>query len=364
MLHRGYEIAAFAVTAAYVPWFADAAGAPRWMLLSLIVPWTVRLKTITAAHYWGAGLLGLILLSMLWTPVPIEGVQTAWQFILLGALFCIGAELDDLEPIFVGAGWGMVASTWVAVVQMAANQEPTGLFLNKNFMAEAAVLILIGLAVYRQYLISILILPAIALPLARGAFTALAVVCCIAVWKRQRLVAAGLFLSFVAIGLLTQNSISFGLRAWIWRDTLAHLTLFGHGVGAFYIDFPAFADEGFSAMRFRFNHAHNDLLELVYDLGVGVIPMIVIMWMALRAKGNGVQYVLAGFAIESCVAFPLYLPVTGAVAALCAGHLCGVGHRLRQPVFVGERRVRAGARQFGLRLRSMALETGGRSLPA
>ncbi len=343
-----YSIAAFAVTVAYVPWFADAANAPRWVLLSLIVPWAGA-KLITAAHRWYWTFLLGATLSLLWTPVLIEGLQPWWQFVLLGSMLCIGADADTLEPVFVGAGWGMAVSSAVALFQ----HEPTGLFLNKNFMAEAAVLVFMGLRVYGRDWLSLLLLPAILLPNARGALLALTVA--MGVEFRSKWLFAGLFAVLVASVLWTQDGATIGQRYVIWSETLKHLTWFGHGIGSFYIDFPGFREGGFAV---RLDHTHNDLLELVYEFGLGAGLAIMVAAFALL-RSSPMKPVLVAFLVEGCFGFPLFMPVTGALAAVVTGYLCSSWYRLRDDVPARKYPLCLGTRQFGLRRREVSPAAGG-----
>ncbi len=351
---HAYSIAAFLVTVAYVPWFADAGNAPRWVLLSVLVPLAWRLRLWALPHTLAAVFFGFAALSLLWTPVAIEGVQPLWQFALLWALFCIGAEQDSMEPVFVGAAWGMALSGVAALFQA----EPTGLFLNKNFMAEAAALVGAGLLAYRRYQLLPLILPAVLLPNARGALLALCVV--VAMERGSRWIAAGLALLFTAVVMWWPHGASLGERWVIWSHTANHLTWFGHGLGSFYIDFPGFQEDGFAR---RFDHAHNDLLELVYELGVGTLPLLA-LWLVAMVQAQPLRLVLIAAAVEGCFGFPLFLPVTGALAAMAAGHLCGVWARVFHAEHVGEHRVRDRARQSGLRRRETASAPRGGHLPA
>ncbi len=344
-----YSIASFAVTVAYVPWFADAANAPRWVLLSLLVPWAWRVREWTAVHIAGDVFLVVALLSLLWTPVPIEGLQPLWQFILLGALFCIGFEMETLELVFVGAGWGIAVSSAVALFQ----HEPTGLFLNKNFMAEAAVLIAVGLMVYKRWELLPMLAPAIFLPLSRGALLAFGVA--LTMHRRSAWWAASLVLAYMTLVIVRPDGASLGERYVIWTETLRHLTWFGHGLGSFYIDFPSFQDGGFAR---RFDHAHNDLLELTYEFGLLLAPLLLVCSAAMWQYSQ-VWLVMAVFMVEGCFGFPLFMPVTGALGALAAGHLCSSWYRLRYDIPVRKHPLCLRTRQFGLRRREVPSAASG-----
>ena len=66
-------------------------------------------------------------------------------------------------------------------------------------------------------------------------------------------------------------------------------------------------------------HAHNDYLELVYDLG-----LIGLAWLPCSLRPvRTAQFGPVGpgrIAVEACFAFPSHLPATLAIAALAAGH--------------------------------------------
>ena len=86
-------------------------------------------------------------------------------------------------------------------------------------------------------------------------------------------------------------------------------------------------------------HAHNDYLELVYELGaVGAVLGALFAW-ELWGPLNSARLVLIVFAVEACFAFPSHLPATLAIAALVAGHA------VRDRVVV--RRVATHRRNFG-----------------
>jgi hypothetical protein len=130
---------------------------------------------------------------------------------------------------------------------------------------------------------------------------------------------------------------------------------FGHGIGSFYIDFPFFQEGGFAR---RFDHAHNDLLELGYEFGVlALLP--VVLWLFAVAHYSPISAVLAVFAVEGCFGFPLFLPVTGALGAISAGHLCGTWERVRSRQLAWQRGIRTGTRQFELRRREAPPSTSG-----
>lgn len=358
-MRRGYEIAAFAVTTAYVPWFADAAGAPRWILLSLLVPMFVHIRGMSWAHVFGGAFLLCVIAAAFRAEVAVETLQPLWQFTLLAAVFCIGFEMKTLEPVCVGAGAGIALSGLVALGQVIDGHQPTGLFLNKNFMAEAAVVTTIGLLIYRRWCLALCCLPAALLPVSRAAMLALLIVGAIALWRHRLRWTLAILLVCVAWALALRgiDLRSAGERAMIWGSTIQHLTWLGRGLGSFYIDFPSWGDFGQ-----RVNHAHNDWLEITYEvgvLGVGLFAALVIG--AMRQAGGGVRYVLAGFLVTGCFGFPLYLPVTGVLAALCMGHLWGLRYRLHQHVPGWEYALRDRPRQFGLqhRIVSPAARGGG-----
>jgi O-antigen ligase len=279
----------------------------------------------------------------LWSWVPLYSIGALWQIAFLPAIcFCLGSQNHSLRPLFIGAGLGMACSAAVAVLQLAGwihwptINVPSGLFLNKNFMAEAAALVLIWLIVERVWWLAALVAPALALADARGALLALGVGLALQSWRRPSWLMGGLLVAEMVLfgyGMATHSAATTVERLDIWQESVDNLGFFGTGIGSYgFMPHQLHAD-GFSM------HAHNDYLELVYELGLIGLGLWVLFMRELWGPLNSVRLVLIVFAVEACFAFPSHLPATMALAALAAGYA------VRDGVVV--RRVATHRRNFG-----------------
>jgi hypothetical protein len=308
---------------AYIPDVVGGIDSPRYAVLAIMLPWQLTLLSripMTAAHWLGLAFFGFMALSIAWAPNPLWGLGDLCHWAILGLAFAIGSAIDEagLRSFIRGAAIGLVASTIVAALQQLGIlpqifNSNTGLFVNKNLLAEAAVLTLIGALFLREWWLAVSSAIAIALAPSREAVIALAVVGLFCVPMRWRI--AGL--ASLAAGLIWiafHPDPTAAVRLEWWHDALAGLTWLGNGAGSYRWTWLE-----------RY-HAHNDSLQSVYEFGVGAFLLAGICILALarwrlRPVAGGIV-----LAVLACGAFgyPLELPFTGAFAALAAGHLCGL----------------------------------------
>jgi hypothetical protein len=81
-----------------------------------------------------------------------------------------------------------------------------------------------------------------------------------------------------------------------------------------------------------FPEAHNDTLQMVYELGPGALFFLGLEAYALYLARETERLVLIAFFVEGLTEFPLYMPVTGLIAALAIGHAFYRGGELQLPV--------------------------------
>lgn len=326
----------FLITILFVPGISGAATAPRWALLALVVPWCLPRPRWTAGHLAAVLLLLWCLASLGWTEDVNGGLLWCLHLALLVGVFFIGAEQGSLKPVWIGAGLALIPSWLMSIAQIYGHgvihlERFGGLFINPNFMAEAAALVVVGLLVERVYWLIPLVLPALVMPMSRGALLA-AVVASVA-WSRSRVAYALLAVALIGGSLTLWSGYRVGgveERLAIWTDTIQGMKPFGHGAGSFYLTYPEYAKRTNTFVS-RPDHAHNDWLEAIYDLGLGslvLVALAAIVWASGRA--HRARFVALAFAVEAMFEFPLHMPVTAFIAALVAGHLCGAGPSLRQ----------------------------------
>ena len=336
-------ILAFVVMVAYWPGVPGAGTTLRWSVLWAMLP---CLGIMLHPRTWGLLASFLLLLmtagSLFLSNSPMDGVSTFLLIWTICVALWIGSSLKSLCLTFHLAAYGIGLSSAVAIVQWFGYQPVialtpiSGLFLNKNILAETASLVVVGCLVYRLWFTALLTVPAIILPMHRGSMIALAIAGMIWVfWKLHGRTFNVWLLPFVLLSSLGMATLglhnipaSLSERLAIWHATYDGLTWFGHGPGSFAQLFAVYAAPYIDTIEHRPLHAHNDLLELTFEYGVFALVPAAFALFCLLAR-SPVRFVVLVFLIEGLVEFPLYMPATAFLAALCAGHLCRDGNRLR-----------------------------------
>lgn len=340
----------FLLTAVFWPGIPGMALTPRWALISVLVP--VGLLALSpaglvksGAAWVGSSLLAYAALSLLWTPSPWDGLFAFMVLSWLAGVAVIGARLDDLKPVYLGMALGIGVSSLLIILEVLGvdvlqvkTQARVGLFFNPNIVTESAVLVMVACLATRQWGASLLCLPAVVLTHARGGLLALGVCALWAAWKRSplTLVAASAAILALAVGISVFNTrsedgfranLSFNPKSVydrinIWEDTWSELAWLGHGVGSFRVVFPSAPYKGPELVKGRTDHAHNDYLELAFDLGLPGLGLFVwIIFLAFWSPPAPEKMILLAFTTMGLVGFPMWMPVTGVLGALALGRL-------------------------------------------
>lgn len=328
----------FFATALFWPGIPGAATTPRWTLLFLVVPWLIRGEWIASpAHVCGSAFIAVAALSFLWTASPLDTIGALFVVLAWVGLFLLGSQTKDLRPFITGAGLGLWLSSAVAVAQWFGWQGvpqvpgyPAGLFVNGNYMAEAAALVLVAALAGRIWWLIPGMIPALLLPNARGAALAVTVALVVYFWRRAPAIALGALVGIIGAGIWLFGHPTEGLteRLQIWQSTWNGLTLLGHGMGSFWSVYPAF-DIRFDPSALP-DHAHNEFLHIAFELGVAGLLAALAFCLALAwGPINTARLVLVALFVESCFAFPLHLPATAAIGFIVAGHAVRSGYLVR-----------------------------------
>jgi hypothetical protein len=366
---------AFLLMVAFVPWISGAATASRWVLMSAVVPPAVMLSDLprmTPAHLLGALLLAWGATTLLWTSSLPDGLNALWQLFLIAGCFIIGTTQASLRPVYVGAGLGLaVNSAFVLLQWWGLHPLPTtpgivgmgALFINPNYLAGAAAIVLVALAGCRLWWPAALVLPCLLVPGARTAFAAVTVPALVWLWGRSRVAAvlgmALVLVAFPASHWLVYHFGSDGERLLIWQDTAQNLTWLGHGLGSFYTSFAGHTH--IDLLSSRPAHAHSDALELAYETGwPGVILCLTLLVYILAAPRQVETYVLLALLTEAALDMPLHFPVPQFLGGLVAGGLCRDRIALRDVVGHGRVALCGGLAWW----RATDAGAGGRDVPA
>jgi O-antigen ligase len=339
----GLGLFGFTLMTAFWPGISGIATTPRWAVASLLplVWFFLPRGDRTMAHVTGMALCGWLLLSLSWTASPLDGGDAAFKIALAVSAFAVGSSIADVRPLFAGAAIGLAVSSVIAVLQAfgwhgvaSIDDTPAGLFANRDRLAAAAAVVMIGCAGLQQWRLAPLMMPALVLANSRAAWLAVGV--SLFVWiKRPFWERAVVVLGLTVAVLLMRGGRGLDLatseRLWIWQDTLPALTFFGHGLGSFRELFPTYLN-AFAQLwpslstPTRPEHPHNELLWLLFEGGVPALTLFVAFaWSCWRACAHDVRAVLVGLFVLAQFAMPLHDPATLILGAVVAGYLAGRG---------------------------------------
>jgi O-antigen ligase len=343
--YRGWPAALFCFgivfLLCYWPGISGAATSPRWALLSVAVVPVLCFSSIrvTMLHVIGVAFLVWVFATCLWSPAPLDTINALWKLTILAYVFCVGSRFEDLNPFYFGASIGIAVSSAICLAQIigyvpvpdVAPDQAVGLFANRLMMAEASALVGVALIAMREWSVLPFVTPAILLPCERGPILAFALAGAISLWKESKRAACGLAAGGVVVVVLITLGLTFnappdpkesqsrieaaGARLIVWRSILPELSIAGKGFGAFRDVAPQPIEGAI------IEHAHNEFLEIAFETGfVGVALLVLFFLYAICSNPLSIEgIVLLALVMESCFAFPLHEPVTGAFGALCAG---------------------------------------------
>lgn len=317
---------------AFWPWWEGAGLATRWGVMAVGAPLLLLQcdLRLTPLHWIGVALLVWGAITLIWTPVETAGVSEFAKWLILATVFLVAAEIEDLRWTYIAIIAGVAISGGVAIFQILGYvvvpqiNSPAGLFVNRNFLAEISATVLILTIGLRQWWALPLILCGTFLPHSRGVVLGLACSLLVLLWPRSRMsfafvVAGGIVLLFVPLPFILIDSSSLIERMGVWIAAVRHFTIWGHGIGSFYVAYPEFMPHPL-LIQVRPAHAHNEAINTISDLGVpGIVLLGAFTGYAIRYAGTLERLVLVALFGISMFSFPLHVPATGFVFALMAG---------------------------------------------
>lgn len=299
-----------------VNWVPDAGVEPRWVLFALVagvlalggarVPWPVLCAAAFAA------------VSLLWAQAPLYGVVVPMMLLGFGAIAGQAGDPRWADRVMIGAVCGLLLQLplvvgqkwlgWTAVPQTAV---PGGLFVHADVLGTTAALVAVWVAGGQwrpraKWPVVMGLVSLVALSFCRAAELGL-VVAGLGLWKRNLW---GLLLIPLAIAVaIGMRDPTVMIRMRFWMPGLEHLVAWGHGSGQWMVEVGA------PQMTL---HAHNDLLEMVYEQGLGAVFFGGFIVVALT-KRNRAAAVVACYLAEASFGFPLEMPSTAFLLAVAAG---------------------------------------------
>jgi hypothetical protein len=321
----------FVLTIFSVPFLPSGATIPRWAFLSLVCAGLLFKIKPTGPMLL---LIGYMTVMSAMAPVWYDAAFLFWHFLLLAVLFAYAKNVTDLHSVTTGLCLGLWVNSAVVIAQVfgwqAWPQEAhlDGLFFRHTFASEACAMAIVLAAGYRLWWLVPGLLPTLLLG-SRTPLLAVGVAGMVMFWPRQWRYGASPFVALlipiVAAAVVFHGAgnhnfwVSTEDRLGVWIDTVQGLSVLEHGLGSFMPDFPALQHHS-EPLFIRYQNTHNDMLQVIYELGIGGAVLIgLLFWRMAQVERGPEWYALAVFMLEGFFSFPLYEPVTGAVAACCAG---------------------------------------------
>lgn len=341
----------FLLTAGFLPYLPSGSLVGRFALLSIGVFAILLWRDYLWSFWLTVALICIGLLALL-APDPFGAVATGWTYMVLLGAFALGRSAQDLRPVIIGAALGLwinsavIIAQWYGYLLVPHASDNSGLFFNRNLGVEAAAMVVVALFYWRLWWLVPGLLPTFTAG-ARAPILALGVAAGVALWRYSRFYSLIAFLSacLVISVLWSYNPAAYtsiAERLNLWQDVAGSLTFTGRGLGSFEYEFPLYQHHT-DALRIRFDHAHNDILDLIFQFGlIGATLVAAFLWRFIQLPPSAGWYAVLVFFVEGCFDFPLAMPVTGFLFAYCAGHAFGVRPVLRQPVPVVRPVVRGG----------------------
>lgn len=296
-------------------------------MLSLSQSWHRTFPRLGAMHWCGLSFLGYASASLLWSVEP-NWPALSWLMLLTSFTIC-GWIVTSMHWLYLGVIVYMTLNVAIAFTQYLkwdwvdyATQYPAGLLINSNWLACAIAMAMVAALCIRHYWFLPIGAFGIYLTHSRGAIVSVGTAGLLYLWPRAKVSAfvVGVFAIILAIELSSGRSDSLAQRMGIWQGALTHLTLFGSGLGTF--------GDTYMALPMKINmtmmsteHAYNDFLELLFELGLGAIPFWLMFILAMESELETERLILVSYIILALTYFPIFTPIAGPLAAIVLGHL-------------------------------------------
>jgi len=270
--------------------------------------------------------------SLVWSPAPLWG---AFLLALLAGGYVLGQQLRCLRWLWVwlcaaatanlGLAWAQAAMWWEGGdfrwYGLAGSSGRLGVVMAMCFAAAL---------VFRLWWFVPVGIAGLAWAGSRGSIVAAGVAGMLWLWRSHRASAMCLALSSILVALVFRDDAGASLvsRLGIWQDTLNHLTPWGHGFASFAAEYAAWPQRIAPALQFA-QHPYNDLLELLFDLGVGAVPAVLCIIAAFERYDDTDRLVCVVFLLCGLTFFPSW--TAGPIFALSLGHLSAYGAVRRKP---------------------------------
>ena len=270
-------------------------------------------------HWLGIAILSYAALSLLWSVNPIDSVFGLWQVALWALGFWLGTTHASLGPLWRGMAIGLGISSAVAVAQACGwdtiriYDHPAGLLYNGPVQSAMIALVALALICDRAWFYLPAMAPGFYLAHSRGGWLILI----IGLLTRIEWTVSAFALLATGVFVFADPGESDQFRMLDWSMAFHSLSLFGAGIGSF-------VDVLYQVPGQPLLHpvqVHNDYLQLAFELGLGAIPIYLIMARCLARTEAHYWPVFVAFATLALFFFPLYSAALAFVGTVVAGHM-------------------------------------------
>lgn len=333
------------VSLCYVPGITGAYIATQWPVLAVLLSFGLLHRgPFTVFHAVGLAFIAYAVLRLPFSPAPYASVFGLWLIVIMGLSVWFGTVMTNVRGLYAGLAFGASVSSLLAVFQHfgwepvgTVSSNPPGLYVNSVQQGTVIALIVVALASERMWTWVPALVPGIFLAHSRGAWLALATGLLghyvRRLWVFSIVAVAGAFY------LLTPLSGDDAQRVLIWRFAWSNLKWLGWGPGIFYT--VALPQNG--AFSFYPEYAHNDVLQLAFEYGLGALLSVAVIGYALWRTDVKEWPIVLAFAAAGCYSMPLFMPITSFLALVAVGRILRVhgldgsyGRNRRQHVVPGE----------------------------
>lgn len=296
----------FLLINAYIPGILGASLQTGWLFLLITLPLVMFQLNIDIKypHIYGGMFIAYSALSFIWTLNFDLALYVFLQTIALALIFCIGACVKDIRWFIIGLAVGLLPSDVIGTIQyfyhvspvITLKNTPAGLFVNQNIFCEVSASILISLVVLKLWVYIPFTLPGIIYVHSRGALLSIAIGVCLIIFRYSKKLFYWSLVGIFPLGFLIYHH-QFSLKSIqerfsVWADTINGINLFGNGVGSFAVMYPYYATH-VDTSRARPYYAHNDILQAVYEYGIGSIFFLIFLFLILRIKNDKITILLS-----------------------------------------------------------------------
>jgi hypothetical protein len=305
----------------YIPGYTGAAIPTQWALVGVALLPSLWHGRMTAYHWLGSIFLAYACASQFWSLDYGYGV---WLAVLWALAFWWGGTQSSLLPLWQGLAWGLALNVPIALAQSYGWQGipsmyggAAGLLFNSTLLGACCALVLAALISHHEWRFTPILGYALWLSHSRGAWLALALAL---IAKHAH--------PLVALALLICGALWLGYapgphdvqRLQIWATVIGKLSAFGWGAGSL-AELYMFPDPHLASQIIHVEFAHNDILQLIFEYGLGAISVFILFAFALAFPSARNYAPLVGFAVLATFWFPLFAPIPAFIGCACAGHI-------------------------------------------